>query len=361
MPSSDHRPALTSVRGAHTPSGAPRCTTTSRFPIRTTPSVPASHDAVASTTRHPRGPGVPRPTCPRSTSGSASNPTARPRATAGPPGTAPSTGRSPVRRGWSPSTRAVDTELGVIKTGKEADVHLVERSVPGTDRRTLMAAKRYRDRRAPHVPPRRRLPRGPARAPVPRDAGDGEPHRRSAATCCPGSGRAPSSRRSPGSGPTASRCPIRCSAAAPSCCWSSSATTDGTAAPRLAQLRPDADELCDLWHQLVDALVGLARHGLTHGDLSAYNLLVHDGRLVLIDLPQVVDVVGNPQGPEFLARDVRRIGEWFAARGLPGEVGDPDALLAELRVELGMPRKRSGVGPVASRRRRPPGRGARLD
>ncbi len=113
-------------------------------------------------------------------------------------------------------------------------------------------------------------------------------------------------------------------------------TDDGAAAPRLAQLRPDGPQLCDLWHQLVDALLGLARHGLTHGDLSAYNLLVHDERLVLIDLPQVVDVVGNPQGPEFLARDVRRIGEWFVARGLPAEVGQPDTLLDELLVAVGM-------------------------
>jgi RIO kinase 1 len=67
----------------------------------------------------------------------------------------------------------------------------------------------------------------------------------------------------------------------------------------------------------------MARRGLTHGDLSAYNLLVHDSRLVLIDLPQVVDVVGNPQGPEYLARDVHRIGEWFTARGLPRRSGSP--------------------------------------
>ncbi len=90
----------------------------------------------------------------------------------------------------------------------------------------------------------------------------------------------------------------------------------------LAQLRPGPDELADLWRQLVDALRGLARHGLAHGDLSAYNLLVHrpDGasnRLVLIDLPQVVDVVGNPRGPAFLVRDVARVTGWFAARGLP--------------------------------------------
>jgi RIO kinase 1 len=76
---------------------------------------------------------------------------------------------------------------------------------------------------------------------------------------------------------------------------------------------------------------------LAHGDLSAFNLLVHDGRLVVIDLPQVVDVVGNPNGPDFLARDVRRIGEWFTARGLPPDVGDPVALLDELRAEIGLP------------------------
>jgi RIO kinase 1 len=106
---------------------------------------------------------------------------------------------------------------------------------------------------------------------------------------------------------------------------------DGTAAPRLAQLRPGPAELADLWHQLVEALLGLAREGLTHGDLSAYNVLVHEGRLVLIDLPQVVDIVGNPQGPRFLERDVQVIGGWFAARGLPSEVVDPAALLDELR------------------------------
>ena len=61
----------------------------------------------------------------------------------------------------------------------------------------------------------------------------------------------------------------------------------------------------------------LARAGYAHGDLSAYNLLVHDGRLVMIDLPQVVDLVANPQGPEFLHRDCENVCAWFARRGLP--------------------------------------------
>jgi RIO kinase 1 len=230
---------------------------------------------------------------------------------------------------------AVDTELGVVKTGKEADVHLVERSVPGTDRSVLMAAKRYRtaEHRMFH-----------------RDAGylEGRRVRRSRET------RAMANRTLFGRDLLAGQW-AGAEFAALSRLWSSGVAVpypvqvhgtellleflgsdDGTAAPRLAQLRPDVAQLCDLWHQLVDALLGLARHGLTHGDLSAYNLLVHDERLVLIDLPQVVDVVGNPQGPEFLARDVRRIGEWFVARGLPPEVGQPDTLLDELLVAVGM-------------------------
>ncbi len=38
---------------------------------------------------------------------------------------------------------ALDTECGVLKTGKEADVHLVRRAVPGGPE-CLLAAKRYR-------------------------------------------------------------------------------------------------------------------------------------------------------------------------------------------------------------------------
>lgn len=230
---------------------------------------------------------------------------------------------------------AVDTELGALKSGKEADVGLLERAVPGTGRRAVMAVKRYRtaEHRMFH-----------------RDAGyqEGRRVRRSRET------RAMAQRTAFGRDLLAGQWagaefaalsllwthgvpvpyPVQCSGT--ELLMEFVGDPDGTAAPRLAQCRPDAGQLCDLWHQLVDAVLGLARHGLTHGDLSAYNVLVHHGRLVLIDLPQVVDVVGNPQGPDFLARDVRRIGEWFTARGLPPEVGRPDALLDELLVELGM-------------------------
>ena len=52
---------------------------------------------------------------------------------------------------------------------------------------------------------------------------------------------------------------------------------DGVAAPRLAQLRPDRDEAADLFAQMRDVLGDLADAGYTHGDLSPYNVLVHDG------------------------------------------------------------------------------------
>ena len=71
----------------------------------------------------------------------------------------------------------------------------------------------------------------------------------------------------------------------------------------------------------------MAQLGLAHGDLSAFNVLATEHRVVLIDLPQAVDIVGNPQGMDYLARDCRNVASWFGARGLDV---DGEALLAEL-------------------------------
>jgi RIO kinase 1 len=62
-------------------------------------------------------------------------------------------------------------------------------------------------------------------------------------------------------------------------------------------------------------------------------VLVHEGQLVLIDLPQVVDVVINPQGAQFLARDVTVMAKWFAARGLEH---DPSPLVDDLLRDAGV-------------------------
>jgi RIO kinase 1 len=131
---------------------------------------------------------------------------------------------------------------------------------------------------------------------------------------------------------------------------------DGTAAPRLAETRPDEQELSDLWDQLVGALVTLARRGFAHGDLSPYNLLVHMGRLVMIDLPQVVDVIANPGGRGFLERDAKNVATWFAARGL--HAADPEKLagllIEEARLALSN-QLLSVPGPGRGSRPRKPG------
>jgi RIO kinase 1 len=76
-----------------------------------------------------------------------------------------------------------------------------------------------------------------------------------------------------------------------------------------------------------EAMAALARHGVAHGDLSPYNILAAGQRLVIIDLPQVVDIVANPTGMDFLMRDCHNICSWFVARGLDV---DEHVLFAEL-------------------------------
>jgi len=233
---------------------------------------------------------------------------------------------------------AVDTELGMLKTGKEADVYLVRRYLPGTGEGGLLAAKRYRDgdHRLFH-----------------RDAGylEGRRVRRSREM------RAMNNRTSFGKELIAGQW-AAAEFAALGQLWQIGEESGlvrvpypvqligtelmmefigdwetGEAAPRLAQVRTDPDKLADLWRQMTDALSVLSRAQVAHGDLSPYNTMVHDGRLVLIDLPQIVDVIANPQGAEFIARDVRNVAGWFTQRGLRV---DADELLDRLLYEAGL-------------------------
>ena len=225
---------------------------------------------------------------------------------------------------------AVDVEHGVLKTGKEADVYLVTREVPGTERRCLLAAKRYRD--AQH----RQFHRDSAYQ-------EGRGVRRSREA------RAMRNRTAFGRDLIAGQW-ANAEFRALSHLWTIGVPVpypvqivgtevllefvgdvDGTAAPRLAEVPLRGDQLRPLWTQLVDMLVLLAGSGLAHGDLSPYNLLVHGDRLVMIDLPQIVDVIGNPQGPRFLDRDAANVAAWFTARDLAG--ADAGSLADLLRAE----------------------------
>ena len=227
---------------------------------------------------------------------------------------------------------AVDTELGILKTGKEADVFLLRRGVPGGGRSCLLAAKRYRDadhrmfqRDSAYLEGRRVRESRDTRAMAQRTAAGRQMIARQWANA-----------------EFAALVQLHCSGVpvpypvqvlGTELLLEFIGEPDGTAAPRLAEIRPGGAELAGLWDQLVEALVVLAARGLAHGDLSAYNLLVHQGRLIMIDLPQVVDVIANPRGAEFLDRDAVNVARWFSARGLSGVSPEPGELPALLRRE----------------------------
>jgi RIO kinase 1 len=224
---------------------------------------------------------------------------------------------------------ALDSDLGILKTGKEADVHLVRRARPGEDG-CLLAAKRYRtnEHRMFH-----------------RDASyqEGRRTRRSRDS------RAMAKRTTYGRDLNAGKwalaefdaltrlwiagapVPYPVQLAGTELMLEFLGEPDGTAAPRLAQCRPESAELGHLFEQLTDAMVLLARAGFTHGDLSPYNLLLHRGQLFMIDVPQIVDLFVNPQGPGFLERDCANVCGWFIRRGL--HQADPDQLFGDLMAE----------------------------
>ena len=229
-------------------------------------------------------------------------------------------GPEPVPDWVITSPGAIDDDLGVLKSGKEAEVSLLRRS-DDCGGESLLAVKRYRS--AEH-----RL--------FHRDSGylEGRRVRRSREM------RAMHTRTAFGRDLIAGQW-AAAEFAVLSRLWSAGAAVpypvqllgtelmmefignaDGVAAPRLAQLRPSPAQTRSLLAQLRHALIVLAEAGYTHGDLSPYNVLVHEGGLVLIDLPQAVDIVGNPQGFEFLRRDCANICDWFEARGIQADARD---------------------------------------
>jgi RIO kinase 1 len=219
---------------------------------------------------------------------------------------------------------AFDTELGVVKTGKEADVFLIERAVPGTAG-VLLAAKRYRG--AHHSDFHRSGSYEEGR--TMRNTRDARAVQRKTSY-----GRSVAAGHWAGSEFEALCRAWRAGVPVPYPVQVSDTEVlmefvgDGrVAAPRLAQSRLHGEDLRGAFDQVVGILQAFAQAGFAHGDLSPYNLLDHHGRIVVIDLPQIVDVAANPQGYDFLYRDVVNVSTWFARRGLDN---DPEQVFADL-------------------------------
>jgi len=226
------------------------------------------------------------------------------------------------RPGWVVTSQAaVDTDLGVLKTGKEADVFLLERAVPDDPAQAvLMAAKRYRGeehrtfhRSAAYTEGRRTRNSRDARALAKKTS-----HGRAVAAGAWASAEWQALTTLWQAGVPVPY-PVQIDGTE---LLMELVTADGAPAPRLASTRPGPALLADYYDQLRSGMLQLARHGIAHGDLSAYNVLAAGDRVVLIDLPQVVDIVANPSGTDFLMRDCRNVCSWFASRGLAVEEHD---------------------------------------
>lgn len=92
-------------------------------------------------------------------------------------------------------------------------------------------------------------------------------------------------------------------------------------ATRLSEARLSQDDALRASEQSVGILVRLARLGLVHGDFSTYNLLWHGGRVVLIDVPQMVELRSGQAARELLERDVRSLATSFRRLRVELDVG----------------------------------------
>jgi len=68
--------------------------------------------------------------------------------------------------------------------------------------------------------------------------------------------------------------------------------------------------------------------GLVHGDLSEYNIIVHDGELCIIDLGQAV-TIHHPNSGEFLTRDCANVASFFQRQGMDVRGDELEAWIRE--------------------------------
>ena len=226
---------------------------------------------------------------------------------------------------------SIDTELGVLKTGKEADVFVIERAALPTAggapvKRAVMAAKRYRDadhrsfrRHAGYTEGRRIKDSREARAVATKTR-----FGRQVATAVWAQAEWSALVDLWTSGVPV---PYPVQIDDREILMELVVDADGSPAPRLAATRPSRDQLTQWYDQLRSALIVLCGKGIVHGDLSAYNILAGRDGIVLIDLPQVLDLIANPNGTDFLHRDCVNVCTWFSSKGLER---DGDELFAEL-------------------------------
>lgn len=94
---------------------------------------------------------------------------------------------------------------------------------------------------------------------------------------------------------------------------------ENSAAPTLNDVKLETAEAERLLQRVLFNVELLLGAGWVHGDLSAYNILYQQGRIVLIDFPQVLDCQNNPRAREMFERDIERVTQYFSSMGCSTE------------------------------------------
>lgn len=90
---------------------------------------------------------------------------------------------------------------------------------------------------------------------------------------------------------------------------------DADAAPTLNDVVLEPEEARKAFERVIFNVELLLAQGWVHGDLSAYNILYHRGRVILIDFPQVADCRANPRARGLFERDIERVSQYFESVG----------------------------------------------
>jgi RIO kinase 1 len=90
----------------------------------------------------------------------------------------------------------------------------------------------------------------------------------------------------------------------------------GEGAPKLVHVELTPAQARTAFDSLLRDVEDFLDFHLVHGDLSAYNVLWHDGRPRVIDVPQAIDLHGRPDGFAYFARDVANLERYFERYGL---------------------------------------------
>lgn len=102
----------------------------------------------------------------------------------------------------------------------------------------------------------------------------------------------------------------------------------GHPAPRISDLKMEKEEAQEAFRQAVQNLKRIVQAGRVHGDYSAFNILWHKEKAVVIDFPQVMEFKNNRNASAFLERDVRSLCKSFKKQGIRADAGN---VLREVR------------------------------